>query len=588
MAVLLSLYKTRGLLYTSGMLSGEIIALKDVTLSSPTDTLLESVSFSFSEKSRIAIVGSNGSGKSTLLKAMAGLLEPESGTIINMKGAVIEYIPQFVPLELRSRQVLSVIQEHIEQRRPTVADWKPYAMLSDFGFNDKIYTRKLGELSGGEANRVMLARALLVEPDFVLLDEPTNHLDIQATLHFEKLINETQSIPFCLVSHDRQLLDSCTEHTLFLRDKSFYFFGHPYSMAKDALIAHDEKVKQQAADEQKEIARLKTSADKMQNWVKMNSKFASRYQNMRRRVEDLKNNQTQVSIEKRKELTLSDAQLRAKRVIEIPEFAVGRPGSPPLFAINKFSVGTGDRIAVIGPNGAGKSTFLQALIASFAEPVGEIKFNPQVKLGYFDQELAILPEDITPLEYLSRTLESCADEKIIKALIAAGIPYHRHNDLLPKFSGGERARIVFVQLKLSTSNCLVLDEPTNHIDVQGIEDLEYQLLTSGNTVITVSHDRRFVETVADRFFVIKDGELAEVADLEAYYSSVLLEDSQTAAEKPPQKPGKARSKDSPESIMEKLIALETELSTKKLTQKERELREKQVVALNEKFESLCK
>jgi len=569
------------------MLSGEIIALKNVTLRSPTEILLESVSFSFNEKSRIAIVGSNGSGKSTLLKAMAGLLEPESGTIVNMKGAVIEYIPQFVPTELRSRQVLTVIQEHIERRRPSVEDWKPYAMLADFGFSDQIYGRKLGELSGGEANRVMLARALLVEPDFILLDEPTNHLDIQATLHFEKLLSE-QDIPFCLVSHDRQLLDSCTGHTLFLRDNSFYFFGHPYSSAKEALIAHDETVRQQAADERKEIARLKSSADKMQNWVKMNSKFASRYQNMRRRVEELKNNQTQVSVEKRKELSLSDAQVRARRVIEIPEYTVGRPGSGPLFTINKFLVGAGDRIAVIGPNGAGKSTFLQALIQAFVEPVEQIKFNPQVKLGYFDQELAILPEDITPLEYLTRTLESCSDESKVKALIAAGIPYHRHNDLLPKFSGGERARIVFVQLKLSSANLLVLDEPTNHIDVQGIEDLEYQLLSSGSTVITVSHDRRFVETVADRFFVIREGELLEVADLETYYESVLLEDSHAAAEKKPQKRVRTTSKASPESIMEELIALEAELSTKKLTQKERELREKQVAALNEKFEMLCK
>lgn len=505
------------------VLKGEIIGLKSVTLEAGSMLLVEEVSLSLQSGSRMAIVGANGAGKSTLLRALAQLVDPAAGTIQVMKGAVIEYVPQFVPDELKGTTVIEALRDHISERRPSVEEWKAYQTLSEFGLSGDLYERELGELSGGEANRVLLARALVVEPDFVMLDEPTNHLDIEATVRFEKLLQEELKCPFCLVSHDRQLLDSCTTQTLFLRDKKFHFFGLPYTQASVALAEHDQAQLQKRQDEEKEIARLQAAANRMQNWVKMNSDLAPRYQRLKRRAQELRDNRTAITRGSGNRLALSDVEIKAKALLRIPEYTVHTPDGRPLIAIKQFSVSPGERIAVIGRNGVGKSTFLKALVAAYQDQQGECKFNPQAKIGYFDQELSDMCLDDTPVEYVARTVNG-SNDRIHRALIAAGIPYQRHGDKLRKFSGGERARTCFVRLQLSEPNFLILDEPTNHIDLNGVEDLEDQVIGSGAAVLMVSHDRRFVEEVAQRFFVIREGRLVEVGNLDEYYAEVLSEE----------------------------------------------------------------
>jgi ATP-binding cassette subfamily F protein 3 len=547
----------------------EIIALKSATIEAGTKILLEDASFSFGSECRMAIVGANGAGKSTLLKALANLVEPLKGNVHYLKRAIIEYVPQFVPEKLLSKTPIEALTEHIEARRPSVEEWQAYRILSQLRLKPDAFDRPLGSLSGGEANRVMLGRALVVEPDFLLLDEPTNHLDIEATVQFERMLHEELKVPFCVVSHDRQILDSCTTQTLFIRDKRLYFFGLPYSQATVALAEFDESQAQKRKEEEKEIQRLQLAANRMQAWVKTNSDLAPRYQRLKRRAEEIRENRTVITKGNPGKLVLSEVETKAKALVRVPKFDVRIPNGETLIRIEGLSIAPGERIAVIGRNGVGKSTFLKALVNARKSDSESIRFNPQTKIGYFDQELATLPLDKNPVDYLGSILQ-VNGERIHRALITAGIPYDRHKDLLKDFSGGERARVAFVGLNLAEPNFLILDEPTNHIDVDGIEDLEDQILSSGAAVVMVSHDRRFVEEVAQRFFIIRDKKLQEVSNIDDYYDEVLrAEDLSSESPKTPKKPSDKKAvtkKDNkedtnPYSILERILELEGRLQS---------------------------
>lgn len=494
----------------------EIINLKNVEVEAGSEVLLADVSFSFNNNSKIALVGSNGTGKSSLLKTLAGIEEPSKGKITYSRNALVEYVPQSVPDDIADLTVVEALQKKIGESNPTIEEWHIYDILTRFGLGDSL-ERKMRELSGGEANKVLLARALVVKPDFIFLDEPTNHMDSESIIEFEKLLKEDLKIPFCLVSHDRTLLDTITNSTLFLRDTRLYFFGLPYTQAKEALSREDAARAQQYADEAKEIVRLKESAERMKGWVRTNSDLATRYQSMQKRIANLQASRTFVSREKKKKLTFSKADLNVKAVIRAEDVNVATPDARLLYTVENFAIGPGERVAILGRNGSGKTTFLRMIVDAYRNGTDlGIKFNPQVKLGYYDQDLRELNTNASIIDHL-RHVTKCNNDVAVKELVAAGFPYRRLEDKISVLSGGERARLQFVVLKIQNPNVLILDEPTNHIDVQGIEDLEDQLYDSDGTFIMVSHDRRFISNVVSRYFLINNGRLLEIPDVDEYY-----------------------------------------------------------------------
>ena len=493
-----------------------IITVADLEASGGSRILFEGLSFTLTESSRVGLVGTNGSGKSTLLKLLAKLADPDSGKITYQTGKRVEYVPQFVPPELVRIPLLQGMLEKVATA-PQIEEWQAYAALEKLGFSSDQYDIPLGELSGGEANRALLARALVVNPDFLLLDEPTNHMDSEAIIAFEKILQEDLKIPFCIVSHDRAMLDSVTDETLFLRDRGAYHFRVPFSQAVDDLLSMDEASKHRRMDQEKEIVRIEESANRLRGWVKTNSGRAASLRNMVRRTERLQEDLTFVSRERPREIGVEGNPVKAQFLLRIPELDVTVGGDRHLFSLKNFFLSPGDRVVILGHNGAGKTTFIKTLVESFSAcGTPSIKFNPQASLGYYDQELKTISNDSDMFHYLSKTTSSPTDT-IRKALITAGFPYDRHSDQIAVLSGGEKARLQFLSLKLLKPTLLVLDEPTNHIDVQGIEQLEKDILSYTGACLFVSHDRRFVDNVANRFFLILDGILHEVASVQPYY-----------------------------------------------------------------------
>ena len=562
-----------------------LITLQNVTMSMASTPLFTALNFSLSETSRVALVGTNGVGKSTLLRIIAGLQAPEQGAILKRRDLLIEYVPQFVPPEMREMSLYDGVVEYGRRKRPHLPDWAADMVLHTFDLSTALYTVKFGALSGGEVNRALLARAMVVEPDFVLLDEPTNHMDSEAIVRFEHCLSQELNTPFCIVSHDRDLLDHCTNETLFLRDGSLYHFRLPLTQARQELRQHDAAAQQRQRDERKEMARLAESVTKLGVWARQNDKFAGRLQNMRRRLADLQENLTFVSREKVRELRVDVRALHANHLLRVEDFAVTVGEGKELFCVEDFAVSPGDRIAILGRNGAGKTTFLQAIVRAFQDGPGVgMKLHPRAILGYYDQELRALEANHTPFQHV---MQYCAQpsERIRAELIRAGFPHHRHHVPIRTFSGGEQARLHFLTLKLLQPTLMILDEPTNHIDVQGIEMLEDDLLASAGTVIFVSHDRRFVQQVASRFFLIHEGRLREIASVEPYYALLARRQQKPALHnkgaKPPSSPTArgtlARQPD--ESIEQAILRLEALLAAGQVDAQQLQMLERRIAKL---------
>ncbi len=486
--------------------------------SAGTEQLFENLNFSFAQDSHVGLVGLNGTGKSTLLKILSGEIQPDKGELVKRRGLNLQYIPQFFPKKLEDLSLMDMIHEHARNEGQHLEDWQVEVALSNVGFRESHFNARCGRLSGGEANRALLARSLALDPDFLLLDEPTNHLDTEGIFRFQGLLAGLR-LPFCIVSHDRELLDILTDETLFLRSDKAHHFRAPYTQARLELLKLDESARRSRDQDLRKLAQLEAAKKRMQLWAKVSAKNAPRYHAMITRVERQKENLTEVHIEKRSSIKAGAQLVDTKRIVGAINHDVTIPTGRVLYQVPEFVVKPGDRVAILGINGSGKTTFLQELVdaeRNAADISNAIKFNPQVKLAYYDQELRELNDGETILNAVSRGVK-ISESEAVKELAIAGFTYQRVHSKVGELSGGQKARLMFLKIKLGAPNLIILDEPTNHIDVQGIEMLEQDLLDSNATIILVSHDRRFLQNVANRFFLINDSVLSEISDVQQYY-----------------------------------------------------------------------
>ncbi len=490
-------------------------------------TLFDNIDLTIAQGDRIGLVGHNGCGKSTLLGLLGGDQEPDTGEVIRRRGLRLGRVEQFLPTPVARLTAAQAVAASADSRVESdidsgvdsgVEEWRIEALLSALGFSLAEMAYRAGDLSGGQQNRIMFARALITDPELVLLDEPTNHLDLATLRVFEDYLLGLR-IGYLVVSHDRAFLDAVADHTVFLRDQRLYRFDLPYSAARQALNEADAAAVRSRQSEDRKIDGLRSSAKRLAVWGKVydNEKLSRRARNIERRAARLEAERTFVSRGSGLDLDLAFGAMRAKEVLRVESMDVVVAESM-LFSVDQLLIRPGERVALLGANGSGKSTFIRALVNHFRGETAHdsIRFSPQVALGYYDQELDEAAAEMSLIEFVSRRANS--EEELAKnRLIGAGFPYSEHGKSVLDMSGGERARALFVVLSLTRPNFLILDEPTNHLDVDGKEQLEVQLLESGAALLVTAHDRRFLDTVAQRFLCIDKGVMREVPDPGEFY-----------------------------------------------------------------------
>jgi len=512
---------------------------------------------------RVGLVGHNGSGKSTLLRLLAGELEPDRGEVVRKRDLQLAVVEQFLPEYLTAVSLRDAVAEKV----PLEEAWRADAVLCELGFEADVLERPAGSFSGGQQNRLMLARALVGEPELLLLDEPTNHLDLETLLGFESILAGFPGA-LVLVSHDRDFLDAVTNSTFVLRDARGYRFSASYSDAIAELELLDEAHARTRAAQERKIEALRRSARRLATWGKVydSEKFARRAKSMEKRVERMEEDRTFVSNGSPLDLELELGGTRAKQALVLEDLDVAVPDRV-LYHVDELIIKPGDRVALLGANGTGKTTLIRMLMRSYidAQPASAIRFSPQSVVGYYDQELDEVSSSETLLAFACARVE-VIEQTVRTRLIRAGFAHEDHGKRVSQLSGGERARLLFVIHALNKPNFMILDEPTNHIDIAGKEQLETQLLASNATLIITSHDRRFLNRLANRFCWIRDGRLLEVPDAQEFYrlssgapvhSGTSVAADAGVADKDPHAASDA---ESAEMLLERIVDLEAKLA----------------------------
>jgi len=484
--------------------------------------LLAEISFGLKKGDRIGLIGHNGCGKSTLLKILSGDLAASSGTVTLSGQCLMARIEQHLPAALAGGSLIDAVLNHLPESLHQPERWQAEVLLATLGFDEPAWDLTAGTLSGGQHTRLLLARALIRQPDLLLLDEPSNHLDLPTLLWLEQFLKNWNG-SFVLVSHDRSLLDNVTNATWILRDKTLQFIRLPCTQARLALEEKDCADALRRKSEQKEIDRVEKSAKRLAVWgsVYDNEGLARKAKQMEKQAERLKDDQTEVTAGNLWKLRLNGEALPADRVLAMSGLQVRpAPEAPVLFKLEEMRVKSGDRIALIGRNGCGKSSLLHTLWQAFIHrdsAVPGVIFHPRVRTGYYDQSLQQLRDDDSLSDALAQ-FAPLLEEQRKMALIGAGFPYIRHQQKVSTLSGGERSRLLFIGLTLANYSLLLLDEPTNHLDMEGKEELAETLKTFSGAVLLVSHDRRLIEQSCNRFWLIDKQRLEEWHDLKPVYT----------------------------------------------------------------------
>ncbi|QRM29648.1 ABC-F family ATP-binding cassette domain-containing protein [Microvirga sp. VF16] len=500
------------------------LSLRNVTVIAHTP-LFQNLNLVIGEGDRLGLVAANGAGKSTLLKCLAGLIEPTHGDIVRSRGLRVALVEQDIPDSLLNLSLHDVLLNVLPPDERENQAWRVDMVLDEFETPIDLRTLPMRALSGGWQRLALIARAWITEPDLLLLDEPTNHLDLEKLFKLEAWINAAgYRAPIVVASHDRDFLDACTTKTLFLRPEESISFAHPYRRARELLDAHDSVAQTQRDKTLREVKRLRQSAQELRNVGINSGSDAAQLKSaqIRRRADALEQCARAVHKERPGEIRLGNRGTHARVLVALENLTVQAPDGRKLFAIPKLDVAQGDRIVVLGRNGAGKSQLVCLLHKAMHEPDGlaGIRVSPSLALGYVDQDMQQLPGKDTAHDFILSRFR-LGDQRSRAVLAEAGFSVEKQKLPIAKLSPGQKARLGLLALRLSEPNFYLMDEPTNHVDIPGREQLESEILDTEATCILVSHDRSFVKTVGTRFLLIEKGRLREIDGPEMFYETVV-------------------------------------------------------------------
>ncbi|MEO8758034.1 MAG: ABC-F family ATP-binding cassette domain-containing protein [Devosia sp.] len=486
-----------------------------------TDPLFTNVSLVIGEGDRVGLIAGNGGGKTTLLRCIAGELEPGSGEIIRSRGLRLGYVEQDVPGHLHGLTLRDAVIDALPADNRDSDAWRAEVVLDEFETPDEMKDRAVTKLSGGWQRLMLIARIWVNEPDALLLDEPTNHLDLGKIMLLERwLAANTRNMPVVIASHDRGFLDATTNRTLFLRPGVSHSFALPFTRARAALAEADEAAARQREIELKDAAQLRRQAAKLTN-IGINSgsdllTLKAKY--LKERAARLEAAAPELHKDRSGEIRLSNAGTHAKVLLAIENVTVSAPDGRALFSVGKLHLFQGDRVVVLGRNGTGKTQFMKLVTRALGGgEVPGIRVAGSVRLGATDQEMSQLPVRGTPFDFVSAF--GVGDQRSKSLLATAGFIIEKQDRPINSLSFGQKARLALLGLRLSEPNFYLLDEPTNHVDIAGQEQLEAEILEHQASCILVSHDRSFVRNIGTRFFEIVRHRLIEVDGPEHFFVS---------------------------------------------------------------------
>jgi ATPase subunit of ABC transporter with duplicated ATPase domains len=494
-----------------------------VTLNAP---LFSQLNLVVNAGDRIGLVAANGRGKSTLLRCLAGTMEASEGEITRSRGLTVGYVEQNVPHALMDKPFYAAVLETLSIEQQASERWRVDVALESLDVPEALRQQPLKQLSGGWQRLAMLARVLVTEADLLLLDEPTNHLDLARISQLEDWLNSLpRDMPVVISSHDRAFLDAITNRTVFLRPEQSQVFSLPYTRARAALREADASDERRYQRDLKAARQLRQHAAKLNN-IGINSGsdlLLTKTKQLKQRAENLEDAAKPAHLERSAgTIKLVNRETHAKVLITLDDAAVATPDGRSLFKTGKQFICRGDRIVLLGPNGAGKTRLVAMLREAIENPVpaqAGVKTAQSLVLGYCDQALADLADTDTPMRTTTRRFD-VGEQRARGLLASSGLSIEMQSRPIGQLSGGQKARLGMLLLRLAQPNFYLLDEPTNHLDIEGQEALEEELMGHQASCLLVSHDRSFVRTVGNRFWLIEKNKLVELEGPEAFFASV--------------------------------------------------------------------
>ena len=486
------------------------------------EPLFSDLTFSIATNDRVGLVAGNGKGKTSFLRTLVGELELSSGSVARSRGLKVGLVPQDLPASWQDKSLHALVGDGLAPELRDTDSWRIEVALDDLQAPADLRDRPMRALSGGWQRLGLIARAWVGEPDLVLFDEPTNHLDLEKLYLLENwVMANARNTAMLIASHDRAFLDAVTNRTLFLRPGTSRDFALPYSEARAALEQIDAADRARQENELKEVGRLRRNAAKLTN-VGINSGsdlLTVKAKQLKARATKIEDRQKELHKERRASIELANAGTHAKVLLALEDAAVETPDRTPLFRTGRQHVFQGDRIVLLGANGTGKSVFIRMLVQAIGgADIAGIRATPSLVLGYADQALSHVPDDMTPLAYVTRRFDT-VDQRARSLLAAAGFPIEWQQKSIGTLSFGQKSRLGLLGLRLTEPNFYLLDEPTNHIDIAGQEDLAAEIRERAATAIIVSHDRQFVRETGTRFLMIERRRLVEIDSPEPFFDA---------------------------------------------------------------------
>lgn len=527
------------------------LSVRNLTMTFIERSLFTDVSFDVEERDKVGFIGANGVGKTTLFKILNGEISPVSGTVTFSKNVRPGYMEQHACNNPRAdvyHELLSVFDylsdmeteisalahqidnksgnldklverqtmliEQFERAGGLTYKSRTRSALLGLGFSENDFTMPVGNLSGGQRSKLCLAKLLLSQSNMLLLDEPTNHLDIDAIAWLEGFLRDFKGA-MIIISHDRYFLDNVTNKTIELEHNRAMVYTGSYSEFVKKKESVNESLKNKYEHDLKEIKRIEGIVEQQKRWGQAHNFItAASKQKEADRIKE--------------RLVVPESELETMRMHFEPRCESGNDvlicknlaksfDNKQLFKNVDIHIRKGERVFIIGGNGCGKTTLFRILMGKTPMNSGEYDYGANVEIGYFDQMQQNLDLSKTALDEVWDTFPNMTQTEVRSALASFLFKGDEVFKPLSKMSGGERARVSLLKLMLKGSNFLLLDEPTNHLDASSREELEKTLLDYSGTMLIVSHDRYFINKIADRILLLTNNGVKEYLGNYDYY-----------------------------------------------------------------------